>query len=126
MEREILFRGQRIDTKEWVYGCLVNYLPNENPRIVSCEFFGEQHQHDYKETNHEVIPETVGQFTGLTDKTGNKIFEGDILKMPFPEIYIVKFINGVFGLFRPNEEDKYSNICYWEDAEIIGNIHENK
>lgn len=37
----------------------------------------------------------------------------------------VKFINGAFVLVRPNEEDRYSNICYWEGAEITGNIHDN-
>lgn len=66
MKREILFRGKRIDNWEWIYGIPTfdfKYIFNEN----------QFDSHD----NYMVIPETVSQFTGLLDKNGKRIFEGD-------------------------------------------------
>ena len=122
--REILFRGKRIDNGEWVYGDLWNCpYPQNTIRIVSFT----------KDTGipgeRKVIPETVGQYTGLQDKNGVKIFEGDVLKDSLGWVCLVKWddSNGRFlGYHKKPRGDTY--VCYVgrEPAqEIIGNIHDN-
>ena len=132
--REILFRGKRTDNGEWVEGFLLkecNYATcSWNLAIeYKTDRFG-KFAYDVAEIN----PETVGQFTGLTDKNGKKIFEGDIIKIPDDydefginagEIYEVYFAFGGFRL-----KPKYSKAKgFWlEDdktVEVIGNIHDN-
>ena len=68
MKREILFRGKCSISGEWVYGFL-NYAEHQDKYYIGV-----------MELMTPVIPESVGQFTGLTDKKGNKIFEGDVVK----------------------------------------------
>ena len=130
--REILFRGKKKDNEEWFYG----YLVERNAKYyIYYEMPDEMCQTGNWFCNEEVIPETVGQYTGLTDKNGKKIFEGDILDTDLKRPYlVVEFRDGCF-MFNCNDGgDDYYDIMLpivkeahteYKYGKVIGNIHDN-
>ena len=118
--REILFRGKYIYNGEWVEGNL--FIPDkENTPTQIC--IGT----NIIRITYDVIPETVGQYTGLTDKNGKKIFEGDVVKLFLvddTEIGVIKFSDIKCRFMYYDGEGYYSfdNTCKFE---VIGNIHDN-
>ena len=118
--REILFRGKQADNEKWVIG----YLSSKHTITI---------QTPCGHTDEIVIcADTVGQFTGLTDKNGKRIFEGDVAKVlqgKDKDIAYVGFENGAFMLY-PKTGNIYERTLwsYWYndwDVEVIGNIHDN-
>ena len=113
--REIKFRGKRISNGKWLYGDLMH------DTVDGCYVFPIDCAALYKE--NAVLPETIGQFTGLKDKNGKKIFEGDIVKGTFYG-YPIPFKNYVFEIGWQEDVAGYK-ANYFENVEVIGNIHDN-
>lgn len=126
--REILFRAKREATNEWVYGYFVNehddFLIYVHPQIIT------------RSGRYYVNENTLGQFTGLTDKNGTKIFEGDIVRIA--EDYYdglhysgneVYYSDGAFCVEYETPEYDVTSIGFLVregvEVEVIGNIYDN-
>ena len=115
--REFLLRGKRTDNGEWITDSETYirdgdgiWLSDENLNVVT------------------VIPETVGQFTGLTDKNGKRIFEGDIVSLVKHDglIYKVVYVPCRYELVNSKGVNCFVlDIYKSENIEVIGNIHDN-
>lgn len=121
MNRKILFRGKRVDNGEWTEGY---FFKSWDKVFLLWGMTGDCPNME------EVVPETIGQFTGLCDKNGNEIYEGDILEfdgaeIPEEERAVVIYADGRFGLKNP----KYD---YMDDLDsltasmeiIVGNTYD--
>ena len=129
--REILFRGKRVDNGEWVEGFYVNVPEHYKHEMSRKSYIVSINNGLFM----EVVPEAVGQFTGLTDKNGKKIFEGDIIKdKELPRIYMIGYnedlMKYAFLYYHKELKNLYCggfvSKANGKSIEVIGNIHDNR
>ena len=144
MDRKILFRGKRIDNSEWVHGSFCMDALEQFNGLCGVDGFIRLYDKDSgKMQMYEVDRETVGQYTGLTDKNSKKIFEGDIFSVtwkaegrtPVVKSFVVEFKNGCFYARTFNGNTIVATVSNYAKCgkvgntgvfvEVIGNIHDN-
>ena len=135
------FRGKEIDTGKWVYGglfkepappqCFEKTLEDKYWIVYPNPRFMPDWNLPYQMVRTDVEKETIGQYTGLKDKNGKEIYEGDIVKIDIDRAY-VKW-NEKYGYFQliPIEDyyfdsDVIGQALEYVDLEVIGNIYDNK
>lgn len=138
MNREIKFRGKMIPENEWIFGTILRipappvcfgksetdkyYIQFPDPRYIP------DWNMPYKMVQGEVNPDTIGQYTGLHDKNGKEIYEGDIVKIKYRDEDIGKVIyehNG-FSIDVTNMNKNYGRVSFVNNfMEVIGNIYDN-
>lgn len=138
MNREIKFRGKMIPENEWIFGTILRipappvcfgksetdkyYIQFPDPRYMP------DWNMPYKMVQGEVNPDTIGQYTGLHDKNGKEIYEGDIVKIKYRDEDIGKVIyehNG-FSIDVTNMNKNYGRVSFVNNfIEVIGNIYDN-
>jgi len=122
--REIRFRGKQWDNCEWVYGYLMDWAGR--PLIgVYKALGGEATAKDCLLWNYRPVdPATVGQFTGLRDRNGTEIYEGDIVQDELGEVFLVEYVR--FGYVLKQIGEPWCRFPYeYDEYEVIGNIYDN-
>lgn len=126
--RKIIFKAKRIDNGNWVYGYI--WIGNDHSYIIPHNVgigYDDETKKIISAAAYEIDPKTICQYTGLTDKNGNKIWENDIVYIPYENLgdstCRVVFKRGAFtGELYDGCED---SICYTNKEFVIGNIFDN-
>ena len=122
--REIKFRGNRVNNGKWVYGLPLYSVVGAKVIIDTIQSYEDLRY-------YKVIPETVGQFTGLHDKNGKEIYEGDICIVSLSYFKIknekatVIFHNGAFQFQYGCEKFFSKPHDAWDEVDVIGNVYTN-
>ena len=122
--REILFRGKQTDNGEWIEGAYSPFHLNFGEREEKPHIIIISDDEDIDGLWCEVIPETVGQYTGLTDKNGVRIFEGDIVDYISSDV-IGNHKTGTIIVEDMTDYDTMIYLNHSDELQIIGNIHDN-
>lgn len=112
--RDLMFRGKTVRDGKWVISDFI--IQHANGRVYLYD--------EVKDIDVEVIPQSVGQYTGLTDKNGVNIFEGDIVQSDDKKIYKVMFFKGCWVIAFDGDWDFLAPNA--TGLQIIGNIYDNE